>query len=129
MARRGRQVASVVLLVCAGIGCSRGTEPDCQIPPCPVPMAIVLSVTSAAGGPAADVTMTVSGAASGSGPCSPGDSATLCIVTGMPGTYNVRLTAPGFEGKALSVTVEGSSPPCGCTSVQTQRLSVVLEPS
>jgi hypothetical protein len=129
MAQRRREVASLVLLACAGVGCGSETEPDCAIAPCPVPMAVILSVTSAAGGPVAGLSMTVSGAASGSGPCSAGDSATLCTVPGMPGTYDVRLTASGFQEKALSVTVEGSSPPCACTSVQTQRLSVVLTPS
>ena len=76
----------------------------------------------------AGLTMAVSGAASGSGPCSGGDAVTLCTVPGMPGTYNIRLSAAGFQEKTLSVTVEGSSPPCACPSVQTQRLSVALTP-
>jgi hypothetical protein len=46
----------------------------------------------------------------------------------MAGTYNLLLTAAAFQDKSLSVVVPGSTPPCGCTSVQTQQLSVVLTP-
>jgi hypothetical protein len=124
-----RELVGLTLLVCIGAGCSHQAEPDCVARPCPMPMAIVLSVTSAMGGPVPRLTLTYSGVASGSGQCGAGESATSCVVPGMPGTYELRLTAAGFQDKALSVTVQGSTPACGCPSVQTQQLDVVLTPS
>jgi len=124
-----RQLVRLALLVCVSAGCSHQAEPDCVVRPCPMPMAITLSVTSTMGGPVPGLTLTMSGAASGSGQCNAGASATSCVVPGMPGTYDLRLTAAGFQDKALSVTVPGSTPPCGCPSVQTQQLDVALTPS
>ena len=91
-----------------------------------MPMAVVLTVTTPSGGAVPDLTMTVSGAASVAGPCNVGDSNTTCYVPGTAGTYAVRLSAPGFQEKVVSVTVTGSNPPCGCPSVQTEQASVVL---
>jgi len=98
------------------------------MPPCPLPVAITLNATSAAGGPVPGLTLTLSGAASGSGQCTGGASATSCFVPGAPGTYNLQLTAAGFQEKTLSVVVPGSTPQCGCASVETQQVSVVLTP-
>jgi len=92
-------------------------------------MAVVLQVTSSVGGPVPALTMTLSGAVSGSGPCTVGASSTTCRVPGMPGTYTLRLAAPGFQEKTLGVEVQGSTPACGCASVQTQQLDVVLTPN
>ncbi len=89
-------------------------------------MAVIVTVEAAGGGAVPDLTMTVTGATSTVGPCSVGTSATTCYVAGAAGTYAIRLTAPGFQDKVVSVTVSGSEPPCGCASVQTERASVVL---
>ena len=124
--RRG--FAGLTLLACVSVGCRHQTEADCVMPPCPLPVAIMLSVTSAAGGPVPGVTLTLSGAASGSAQCTDGAPATLCFVPGMPGTYNLQLAAAGFQGKTLSVVVPGSTPQCACASVETQRVSVALTP-
>ena len=122
-----RGLAGLALLIGISAACHQN-EADCIPPPCPLPVAITLTVISAAGGPVPDLTFTLSGSASGSGQCSAGPSATSCIVLGMPGTYEMRLTAPGFQDRTLSVTVQGSTPPCGCPSVQPQRLEIVLDP-
>jgi hypothetical protein len=94
-----------------------------------MPMAIVVRVTSTLGGPVPGLALTLSGAAPGSGQCIGGESATSCVVPGMPGTYSLRLAAAGYQEKALSVTVQGSRPACGCTFVQTRQLDVVLTAS
>jgi hypothetical protein len=127
-ANRIRRLGGLGLLLGAYVGCGHAAEPDCASPPCPIPMAIVISATSAAGGPVAGLLLSVSGASTGSGPCSAGDAVTLCHVPGTAGTYNLRLTAAGFEEKAFSVTIEGSSPPCRCPTVQTQQIGVILTP-
>ena len=124
----GRELASLALLLCVSTGCNRQTQADCVMLPCPLPVAIMLSATSAAGGPVFGLTLMVSGAASGSGQCTGGASATSCVVPGMPGTYDLQLTAAGFQDRTLSVVVPGSTPQCGCTSVQTQQVTVVLTP-
>jgi hypothetical protein len=127
--RHGRlELVSLVLLIGVSVGCHHQAEPDCIRSPCPLPMAIMASVTSAAGGPVPGLTLTLSGTTSGSGQCTVGQSTTECVVPGMPGTYNLQFTAAGFEGKTLSVVVPGSTPPCGCTSVQIQQVTVVLTP-
>lgn len=127
MGSRRRELVSLALLICV-VGCNRQTEPDCIMPPCPMPMAIMASVTSASGGPVPGLTLTLSGATSGSGQCTAGQSTTECVVPGMPGTYNLQFTAAGFQDKTISVVVQGSTPPCGCTSVQLQQVAVVLTP-
>ena len=108
--------------------CQHPTESDCMQVPCPLPFAITLTVSSAAGGPVPDLTLTVTGRVSSTGPCSVGPSATSCLVAGTAGTYDLQLAAAGFQDKTLSVTVAGSSPACGCPSVQTQHVDVVLTP-
>src|SRR6266496_4995685 len=103
MGQRHRDLAWLLLLAWAAGSCSRGTEPDCIALPCPMPMAAVLTVTSSKGGPVPELTMTVSGPVSTSGPCTVGESATTCVLPGLSGSYSVRLTSPGFQEKALSV--------------------------
>ena len=123
------RLAGLALALAVGAGCNQQSEPDCIMPPCPMPLAIMVRVTSATGGPVPGLTLTLSGAAVGSGQCSADASTSSCFVPGMPGTYNLRLAAPGFQEKTLSITVQGSTPPCGCTSVQRQDLDVVLSPN
>jgi hypothetical protein len=124
-----RPLAGVALALAVGTGCNHQSEPDCVMPPCPLPLAIMVRVTSATGGPVPGLTLTLSGAAAGSRQCSADASTSSCVVAGMPGTYNLRLAAPEFQEKTLSITVQGSTPPCGCTSVQRQDLDVVLSPN
>jgi hypothetical protein len=125
-----RSMASLALALCCGGGCNHESDSDCIPPPCPVPMAIMVRVTSSTGGPVPNLTLTLSGAVIGSGSCSAYASANSCVVFGDGGIYNLRLTAPGFEEKTLSVTVQGGpAPPCGCPSVQRQDVDVILSPS
>jgi hypothetical protein len=124
--------SALLLFLSAVTGCSgRGpsNRPDCIPPPCPLPVAVVLNVSSMTGGPVAALSMSVSGAVVGSGSCSVAESVTVCSLGGGPGTYNIRLTAPGFEEKELSITVTGNTPACACTTVVTQELSVVVSPN
>jgi hypothetical protein len=124
----GRWKLASLALIYVSAGCGGQIRPDCVMPPCAMPMAIIASVTSAAGGSVPGLTLTWSGATSGSGQCTAAESATECVVPGLPGTYNLQLAAVGFQDQTLSLVVTGSTPACGCTSVQTQRVSVVLTP-
>ena len=124
-----RGVLGLAVVLGAGIGCSEPTKPDCLRAPCPLPIAIVVRVSSASGGPVPGLTLTFSGAASGSAQCNADAGTTSCIVPGTPGRYDLLFAAPGFAAKTLSVTVQGNTPACGCTSVEQQNVSVVLTPS
>ena len=123
-----RTLLLLSLLVCAGAGCGHATQPDCVAVPCPIPMAIMLSVTSQAGGSVPGLTVTISGSASGAAQCTAGASVTSCAVLGTAGTYNLFLSAAGFQDQSLSVVVPGSTPACGCPTVQALQVSAVLTP-
>ena len=47
----------------------------------------------------------------------------------MAGTYTLVVAAPGYESAERTVDVQGSTPECGCASVQTQDLTFVLTPT
>ncbi len=128
MRNHHRGIVRLAFLICVSTACNYEAEPDCIPPPCPMPIAIKASVSSSAGGAVPGLTLTLSGATSGPGQCTAGQSTTECIVPGMPGTYFLQFTAAGFQDKTLSVVVPGSTPPCGCTSVQIQQVTVVLTP-
>jgi SnoaL-like polyketide cyclase len=116
--------------IAAACGRNGDTDADCIPPPCPAPMAIDLRVSSAAGGPVPGLTVDFAGSTSGRAQCNVELTSSRCFVPGGYGTYQLRVAAPGFRPAELSVVVPGSAAPrCGCPTVQTQALDVVLEPS
>jgi len=117
------------VLVMSVAACDHENEPDCRPLPCPLPIAITVTVTSSAGGPVSGLSVAVSGAVTGSGFCRVDAAATVCMVPGGPGTYNLRLTAPGFQENTVSVTVPDNTQPCGCTVGQHQDVAVILNVS
>ncbi len=103
---------------------------DCFPPPCPIPVAVDLRVTSLAGGPVPGLTVDLAGSGSGSVPCNVEETRNRCVVPGGYGTYHLRVAAPGFQTADLTVVVAGSAAPrCGCETVQTQEVEVVLAPT
>jgi hypothetical protein len=126
MAPRAFVVLGLGVLNAVLAGCGRDGESDCVVHPCPLPLAIAISVTAATGGPVAGVSVEISGAATGSMQCNTSSTATACAFPGMPGTYNLKVSAPGFLTVTQVVTVQGSAPPCGCPTVFTQHLDLVL---
>jgi hypothetical protein len=128
---RRQLIRFAVVAVVAG-ACSDGGGDDlaaCIIPPCAVPSAVLVRVTSSATGdalPSAMVTETKPG--SGTFPCTLAPGAT-CPVLGSYGTYELDVSAPGYQTAHRSVVVTGSTPPCGCPRVDTQQIAVALAPS
>jgi hypothetical protein len=125
-----RPVRATLVLLAVALGfasCGRN-EPECLALPCPIPLAIQMSVTSVRGGPVADVAVMVSGAVTGGASCTAGTTATLCYVAGVAGTYELEIAASGFQAVRRTVTVSGTTPECGCPVVTTVHLDVVLEP-
>ena len=113
--------ASLAFLASLG-GCSG----ECILPPCP-PIAIVLTVTSSASGdPIDDASLQVAGVADSSQSC-PG----TCSVIGGPGTYQLTVSAPGFDTVERTVTVSPAEPVrCECSGfVNTEHLAVALTPA
>ena len=109
--------------------CGQTTQPDCLARPCAMALAIRVNVTAAGGGPVPGVSLTVSGAATGAGQCGSSDAASTCVVPGTGGRYDLLLKAPGFVDKSVSVVVNGSTPECGCPTVDMVTLDVVLTPA
>jgi hypothetical protein len=117
--RPGLQASLAVLLLSA----SACGESECLIPPCASPVALELTVTGEiTGTPVAGVSIAVTGPATGGGPC----PEARCVVMGGAGTYELDLSAPGYQSIHRSVVVQGTTPECGCPTVETQRLTIVL---
>jgi hypothetical protein len=105
------------------LGACRGQ--DCVALPCALPVAVIVTVTDGAGGPAPSGSVVhVSGAIVAAFACSSG----MCAVPGTAGTYTLAVGAPGFQSVQRTVTVQGTSPECGCPSVETARVAVALIP-
>jgi hypothetical protein len=126
-----RRVRGPIILcaVVLGFAACGHDAPECLALPCAIPLAVQINVTSARGGPVADVAVTISGAVTGAASCNTDATATVCYVAGVAGTYELETTAPGFEPVRRTVTVSGTSPECGCPTVTTVRLDVVLDPN
>jgi hypothetical protein len=102
----------------ASISCGH----DCLALPCALPVAIIVDVTDRTTGTAVkEAVIHVSGALVADIPCG-----TTCRVPGTSGTYDVEVTAAGFESTRRTVRVQGTTPPCGCPIVVTENLSVAL---
>ena len=122
-----RALAALLLL---GIGadlasCGKSGD-ECLALPCPLPVAVEISVTAAGGGPVDGVIVHVSGAATGTASCSVGTTASTCYVPGVAGTYDLEVAASGFQTTQRTVTVGGTTPECGCPTVVTAHLDVAL---
>ncbi len=100
--------------------CSDG---PCFNGPCPLPATAVLTLTSATS------TGIVTGATVQDGPntipCQPGS----CVVLGYGGTHQFVISAPGFQNASVTAVVNETDPKCGCPTVDTAHLNVVLVPT
>jgi hypothetical protein len=100
---------------------------DCPgIASCVYPVAMVVTISSATGGPVANVSLQVSGPALGPATCTGGATATLCTVAGEGGVYALVVEAPGFMSAQRSVTVRSTIGQCDCPIVTTESVSVSL---
>ena len=60
--------------------------------------------------------------------CNQGSAANMCMMLGGPGTYDIRITAPGYQAVEQSIVVHGTNPDCGCPKVSTETVDIVLSP-
>ena len=108
----------------AALGCSNS---DCVTPPCPSTVAMVVSVTSIISGlPISGATVQLVG--STAIPCNQPPGST-CSIPGGVGTYELDVSAPGFQTMHRTVVVTGTAPACGCGTVNTENVTVGLVPA
>jgi hypothetical protein len=55
--------------------------------------------------------------------------ASACSIRGEPGTYILDVSAPGFVSVHRSIEVRGTTPKCGCGTVQTANVTIDLVPA
>ena len=91
-----------------------------------MPTAVVVVVTSTSGEAIAGASAEVTGAVKTVMPCQLGSQANICMVPGLEGTYDLRVSAPGYQSATQTVTVSGTNPQCGCATVNMQTVSMVL---
>lgn len=90
-------------------GCSLEDDPSLCAVTCEAPLTITVHGTATMGTP----NVSVDGAP---GSCWAGQAphTTVCAVGSSAGTYDVKLTAPGYEAQPVRVAVQRSSAPCQC---------------
>jgi len=58
--------------------------------------------------------------------CHFGSQANMCTVLGSAGTYQLQVTAPGYQSATQSIVVTGHEAECGCGTVDTRMVTVAL---
>ena len=111
----------------AGVLVVSCTAPECLTPPCPLPLAVTIHLTSATTGASVEgATLRVTGPVESTGPC----QSSTCYVRGPAGSYTVTVEAPGFQTAERTVTVRGVAPQgCGCSSAVAERVDLALVPA
>jgi hypothetical protein len=125
---RGPGLRSVLTCLLAGATACASGSADCVIPPCALPVAVTVAVTSSISGGAVAGSFVQARGYSSPLPCnqSPG---TTCYVLGSAGTYQLDIGAPGFQTVHIAVEVKGTSAKCGCGTVEAAHLSIALVPT
>ena len=103
---------------------------DCvQTALCVLRTALTVTVTSStSGAPVTGAFVQVSSPAStGPIPCNQAPG-TTCAIPGYSGTYVMTIGAPGFQSAQRTQVVGGSTPDCGCATVDTRHVDVALVP-
>jgi hypothetical protein len=104
---------------------------DCIYYPCPSPEAAEITVTASSGTAGiSGLALAISGAVVGTTPCQQSSGgASVCYISGGPGSYEAVLTAPGYQTVDIKFTVTGTAAGCNtCGHVDRQLLSVVMLP-
>ncbi|HEX9483704.1 MAG TPA: hypothetical protein VF929_03960, partial [Gemmatimonadaceae bacterium] len=120
------QALRYAIVATTTLACS-SADVQCIVLPCPPPEAVTINVLSDTGSAGiANLTMTVSGAVTGSGPCTQAGT-TVCHVLGGAGTYHVQLSAPGYKPVQVDFTVTGTAGGCNsCPKVDTKIVAVKM---
>jgi hypothetical protein len=121
----------VAALIVVGATC--GDNGVCVPPPCPAPPAFDLTVATAAGTVVPGLVISVSLPSGETSSCSYVSPVDLryCSVSGSQGTYQLSISAPGFQSvhQTIQVTSYGTDGPCSCDIPKTQHFSFILAPA
>jgi hypothetical protein len=109
---------SLVFAAIAGEGLILAAcEPEgiCSLPPCPLPMAIRMTVAAVGTpGPVPGAEVEVLSPGSAIFPC-----ASSCGIPGTSAIYTLEVRAPGFRSVRRTVAVAGETPECACPTTRT----------
>src|SRR5258708_30686749 len=101
------QALRYAIVATTTLACS-SADVQCIVLPCPPPEAVTINVLSDTGSAGiANLTMTVSGAVTGSGPCTQAGT-TLCHVLGGAGTDPLPLRAARHQPAPVVFTLTGT---------------------
>jgi hypothetical protein len=95
---------------------------DCVVGPCPLPIAVTVTVMDAARGGALSGAFVLDsvGTNVNNFPCG-GDGS--CVVTGAAGAYKLMIGAAGFQTVQRTVVVHGTDAKCACQTADTVQLN------
>jgi len=98
---------------------------DCLALPCPLPLALTIDVTAQDSGAHVNgAVVRVSGPVMTTMTCNQ-----TCYLPGYAGTYVLDVEAPGFQSAHHTITVDGTTPDCGCPTTAARHVSIVLAAS
>jgi hypothetical protein len=98
----------------------------CTTEPCPLPVAIVLNVSSTTSGKQVPGAFVRVNGSSEVQLCAQGTT-TVCTIYGEPGDYQVEVGAPGLVAISSTVTFEASrASQCGCASGAPATVDITL---
>jgi hypothetical protein len=118
---------SFVALALLVIACQ--SDSPCVAAPCPLGLAIRLTVTSGTSSASVPGAFVHLPQISPDPQCTQSPGST-CLLPGVLGTYEIDVGAPGYQTVHRTVTVTGKrASACGCDVVDTQSLTVALSPS
>lgn len=109
--------------------CTRTEEP-CPAVPCPLGIAIEVTLTaSPAGTPLTTASYRI--LANGSAqPCNQGPSANMCVISGSAGTYQLEISATSYQTVQRAIVAPPQSTArCTCNLPVTQRLTIAMSPT
>ena len=101
------------------------TMTNCLLPPCAAPTAVIVTVTSSVSGAKVALVL-LSSNAGGPQPCD--QTASVCYVIGVAGTYQLDISATGYAPQHKTVVVTGMNRACSCPIVTTEHITVALTP-
>src|SRR5258708_32127737 len=105
------QALRYAIVATTTLACS-SADVQCIVLPCPPPEAVTINVLSDTGSAGiANLTMTVSGAVTGSGPCTQAGAA-VCPLLGGAGTDPAQISAPRHKPRQGGFTVAGTGRGC-----------------
>jgi hypothetical protein len=116
-------------LVAVGLAASLASCREDCVATCALPVAVIVHVTAGGvPGPVNGAFVRSLGPVAGPEGCVAEQPASICIVPGHAGTYDIEVGAPGFQTTRRTVVVQGAAAEgCLCPTADTVRIDVSLQ--